>query len=230
MKKNILIIGGSHGIGWHLTNLLLPEYNVFTASRTPGQLENTSSRHQVFDVIQDDAEDLELPESLDGFVYCPGSINLKPFRGISEKMIREEMEVNFFGLLRVLKKVVPIMNQHAAMVFFSTVAVKTGMPYHAGIASAKGAVEGLSRSLAAELAPKIRVNVVAPSLTDTPLAERLLNNETKREKMAERHPLKSVGDPEEIAEAVKFLLSEKSSWITGQVIHIDGGLSSLNIN
>jgi NAD(P)-dependent dehydrogenase (short-subunit alcohol dehydrogenase family) len=118
----------------------------------------------------------------------------------------------------------------AAIVLFSTVAVQTGLPFHASIASAKGAVEGLTRSLAAELAPKIRVNAVAPSLTDTPLAAQLLSSDDKRSASAKRHPLKRIGTPEDIANTALFLLEDSSAWMTGQIIGVDGGLGTVLVN
>ncbi len=118
---------------------------------------------------------------------------------------------------------------NSAIVLFSTVAVKQGMPFHTSVAMAKGALEGLTRSLAAELAPKIRVNAVAPSITDTPLASRILNNEEKKQSSGDRHPLKRVGEASDIAQAASYLLTDESSWISGQILHVDGGMSSLRI-
>lgn len=141
-----------------------------------------------------------------------------------------DMQLNFFSMVKVVKQIIPKMNESGSMVFFSTVAVGMGMPFHTSVAAAKGAIEGFAKSMAAEYAPKLRVNVIAPSLVDTPLAGRLLNNDKKREAMGERHPLKRVGSPEDIAEIASFLLSNKSSWMTGQIIGVDGGLSTLNIN
>ncbi|NBR83602.1 MAG: SDR family oxidoreductase, partial [Flavobacteriia bacterium] len=128
-----------------------------------------------------------------------------------------------------IQKALPALKKgsNPSVVLFSTVAVQTGMPFHSGIASAKGAVEGLVRSLAAEYAPHIRFNAIAPSLVDTPLAEGLLNNEKKRENSALRHPLKRIGSAAELAEAAAYLMSDRSSWITGQIICVDGGMSSL---
>jgi NAD(P)-dependent dehydrogenase (short-subunit alcohol dehydrogenase family) len=171
----------------------------------------------------------DLPESLDGFVYCPGSINLKPFKMLSPETFEKDMELNFTGLVRVLKEIIPRFNPGASLVFFSTVAVGSGMPFHTSVAASKGAIEGFARALAAEYAPQLRVNVIAPSLVDTPLAKRLLNNEKKQQMMADRHPLKRVGTPGDIARMAAFLLSEDSSWTTGQVLGVDGGISTLNI-
>jgi NAD(P)-dependent dehydrogenase (short-subunit alcohol dehydrogenase family) len=163
-------------------------------------------------------------------VYCPGTINLKPFHRISIADFKQEMEVNFYGAIRLLQACLKGLKKSSSpsVVLYSTVAVQTGMGFHAGIASAKGAVEGLTRSLAAEWAPnKIRVNAIAPSLTETPLALALLSTPEKKEASDKRHPLGRVGRPEDIAEATVFLLSEKSSWMTGQILHLDGGMSHL---
>ena len=121
-------------------------------------------------------------------------------------------------------------SEQASIVLFSSVAVQMGMPFHTSVAASKGAIEGFAKALAAEYAPKIRVNVIAPSLTDTPLADKFLNNDTKKEKSAERHPLKRFGKPEDMAHMAQFLISEKSSWISGQIFHVDGGMSTLLVN
>lgn len=230
MKKNILLVGGSYGIGLEITRKLALSHNVYVASRTSEGLDNQNITHIPFNVLTEDLSHEQLPELLHGFVYCPGSINLKPFKMLDEDAFRNDMEINFFGLVKCVKAVVNKMDEGSAMVFFSTVAVGTGMPFHTGIAAAKGAVEGFARALAAEYAPKIRVNVVAPSLVDTPLSERLLNNDKKRDMMSERHPMKRVGSPTDVANATVFLLDSENSWVTGQIIGVDGGMSSLNIH
>ena len=230
MKKNILIVGGTSGIGRQLIETLDPEsWNIIVASRDGEAIKDLGITHIPMDVTQELPELDTLPEALQGFVYCPGSINLKPLKMLSEDAFREDMDLNFFGLVRVLKAVMPKLSDGASLVFFSTVAVGNGMPFHSSVAAAKGAIEGFARSLAAEYAPQFRVNVIAPSLVDTPLASRLLNNDKKREKMAERHPLKRTGKPADIAQMAAFLLSDQSGWITGQVLGVDGGLSTLNL-
>ena len=170
-------------------------------------------------------------EELDGLAYCPGSINLKPFKSLKEQDYIDDFKINALGSVKVINQYLPNLKkvEKSSIVLFSTVAVQTGMPYHASIAMAKGAVEGLTRSLAAEFAPKIRVNAIAPSLTDTPMASKLLSNEEKKETSAKRHPLNSVGKAEEIANAAYFLLTDQSNWVTGQIFHIDGGMSSLRL-
>lgn len=230
MKKNILLIGGSHGIGKSIAQLLHETHTIFIASRTQEGLEDIQRKYISFDATRDSLDLSVLPEEIHGFVYCPGSINLKPFKMISLETFEADMSLNFLGLVKVVKEIMPKMAQGASMVFFSTVAVGKGMPFHTSIAAAKGAIEGFAKSLAAEYAPNLRVNVIAPSLVDTPLASKLLNNERKMENMAERHPLKRVGNAEDIAQMAVFLLSEKSSWMTGQVVGIDGGMSTLNIS
>ncbi len=227
--KNILLIGGSHGIGHEIAKLLTNDHNIYIASRTAENIPNGAT-HISFDATSDELDTSALPESLDGFVYCPGSINLKPFKMLSPEAFHKDLEVNFMGMVRSLHKIIPMLNEGSSIVLFSTVAVQTGMPFHTSVAAAKGAIEGFARSLAAEYAPKIRVNVIAPSLVDTPLADRLLNNDRKREKMDERHPLKRVGTATDIAKAATYLLSEDSSWVTGQVMGVDGGLSSVNLS
>lgn len=231
MEKNILLIGGSTGIGLEIANQLVKENNVIVASRNKGEL-NDDIKHLEFDVLKDNIEGLDLPEKIHGLVYCPGSINLKPFKMLKHKDFEEEMNLNFLSLIKVVQGVMPKLKEaeNASLVFFSTVAVKVGMPFHTSVAAAKGAIEGFAKSLAAEYAPSLRVNVIAPSLTDTPLAEKLLSNDSKKEKMSERHPLKRVGNAKDIANAATFLLSDENSWITGQIIGVDGGLSTLNIS
>ncbi|MDR9456053.1 MAG: SDR family oxidoreductase [Salegentibacter sp.] len=231
MKRNILLIGGSTGIGLEIANQLAKENKVIVASRNKGEL-NDNVEHLEFDVLKDNIQDLELPEEIHGLVYCPGSINLKPFKMLKYKEFEDDMNLNFLGLVKVVQALITKLKnaENPSMVFFSTVAVKVGMPFHTSVAAAKGAIEGFAKSLAAEYAPKIRVNVIAPSLTATPLAEKLLSNDSKKEKMSEKHPLKRVGTKKDIANAAIFLLSKENSWITGQVIGVDGGLSTLNIS
>lgn len=230
MKKNMLLIGGSHGIGLALAKILSGDHKVFIASRTKDQLQSLPATHIEFDAENDMLDTSSLPDRLDGFVYCPGSINLKPFKMLRPEIFKEDMEINFFSMVRVVKDIMPRMAENSSMVFFSTVAVGVGMPFHTSVAAAKGAIEGFAKALAAEYAPNIRCNVIAPSLVDTPLAARLLNNERKKEMMANRHPLKQVGTAQDIAQMASFLLSDTSSWITGQVMGVDGGMSTLNIN
>ncbi|MBW2937499.1 SDR family oxidoreductase [Aureisphaera sp. CAU 1614] len=231
MKKNLLLIGGSYGIGAEIARLTSSKYNVYIASRSSENIPDNCD-HLTFDVTKDDISSLELPETIDGLVYCPGSINLRPFKMLSPAAFQEDLEINFMSLVKVVHGLLPKLKtaEQASLVFFSTVAVQVGMPFHTSVAAAKGAIEGFAKALAAEYAPSFRVNVIAPSLTDTPLASKLLSSEEKKEKMAERHPLNRVGTTQDIAKTAVFLLSDDSSWITGQVIGVDGGMSTLNIN
>ncbi|HSJ11472.1 MAG TPA: SDR family oxidoreductase [Gillisia sp.] len=232
MKKNILLIGGSHGIGLAVARMLAEDHNVIIASRTSSNLENLDATHLEFDVTRDDITLLNLPDTIDGLVYFPGSINLKPFRAIKQEDFQEDLQINFLSLVKVVQGLLPKLKKsdQASLVFFSSVAVKVGMPYHTSVSASKGAIEGFSKALAAEYAPSFRVNVIAPSLTDTPLAGKLLSSEEKKQKMDMRHPLKRIGASEDIANLVVFLLSDKSSWMTGQVLGMDGGLSTINLN
>ncbi|WP_339662145.1 SDR family oxidoreductase [Croceibacter atlanticus] len=232
MKKNIILIGGSKGIGLSITELLQDDHNLFVASRTTAELDTSLVTHLEFDVQKDDITSLNLPDQIDGLVFCPGSINLKPFKMLKPSDFEEDININFMSLVKAVHALLPKLkkSEQASLVFFSTVAVKVGMPFHTSVAAAKGAIEGFAKALAAEYAPTFRVNVIAPSLTDTPLAAQLLNNDKKREKMNDRHPLKRVGTTEDIAAIAKFLLTDQSAWITGQVFGVDGGMSTLNIN
>ncbi len=230
--KNILIIGGSYGIGLALAQELQHTNKVFVASRTKENLINLSVTHLPFDATLDTLDLQQLPPVIDGLVYCPGSINLRPFRGLKPEAFETDMQINFFSLVKIIKTVLPNLtaSDQASIVLFSSVAATMGMPFHTSVAASKGAIEGFAKALAAEYAPKIRVNVIAPSLTDTPLAEKFLSTEEKKEKSASRHPMKRVGTPEDIASMASFLLSDKSSWISGQVFSVDGGMSTLLVN
>ncbi len=232
MKKNILVIGGSKGIGLETVNLLENKHNLYVVSRSKDNLEGKDINHFTFDVLEDDISELDLPDQLDGLVFCPGSINLKPFKMLKPSDFEKDITLNFMALVKITHKLLDKLKQseQASIVYFSTVAVQMGMPFHTSVAAAKGAIEGFARSLAAEYAPKFRVNVIAPSLTDTPLASKLLGNDKKKEKMDARHPLKRVGTTHDIASMTAFLLSDDSSWMTGQILGVDGGMSSLNIN
>lgn len=230
--KNILLIGGSYGIGLALVKALQSNYHVYVASRTAENLADLDCHHIPFDALTDTLDTTKLPEVIDGLVYCPGSINLRPFKGLKPEVFESDLQINFISLVNVIQTVLPNLtaSEQASIVLFSSVAVGTGMPFHTSIAAAKGAIEGFAKALAAEYAPKIRVNVIAPSLTDTPLADKFLNSEEKKEKSAQRHPLKRVGTAEDIAQMAGFLLSDKSSWISGQIFHVDGGMSTLLVH
>nr|WKN36378.1 SDR family NAD(P)-dependent oxidoreductase [Tunicatimonas sp. TK19036] len=228
--KNVLIIGGTSGIGKATLDLLLDqEARVFVASRKEPE-PHKQITHIPLDVTEISDELDGLPDKLHGLVYTPGTITLKPFQSLKPEDFLNELNLNVIGAVKVIQASLGKLKaaQGSSIVLFSTVAVQLGLNFHTAVATAKGAVEGLARSLAAELASKnIRVNVIAPSLTDTPLAQNLLSTDEKKEASNQRHPLGRYGRPDDIAQAVVYLLSENSSWVTGQTMHIDGGLSTL---
>ncbi len=224
---NILIIGASSGIGKSLAELLVQDgHQIFGTYHNKAVESRSSIHYQQFDVLGD-AKLQNLPEELDALVYCPGSINLLPFHRIEEEAFVDDYRLQVVGAIKVIQEVLPRLKKsgNASIVLFSTVAVQNGFNFHSQVAASKGAIEGLTRSLSAEFAPTIRVNAIAPSLTDTPLASRLLNSEEKKKVNAERHPLKKLGEAGDIAEAAYYLLSQRSKWMTGQILKVDGGMS-----
>ena len=229
MTKNILIIGASSDIGLEISKLAKADgHNIYATSRDDANANNFDNFIQLdpnksLDVLDD------LPEDIDGLVYCPGTINLRSLQRLTLEDIKNEMEVNFYGAFNIIKKVLPNLkkNDGASVVLFSTVAVKTGMPMHSSIAAAKGAVEGLAKSLAAELAPRVAINCVAPSIVDTKLAANILSTDERKQASADRHPLKTIGSINSIANSAYFLLQAKENWISGQIFRPDGGLSAL---
>ena len=229
--KTYFVVGGSGGIGGEITLQLAAQgHQVLVGSRNAEQMGKRDGVTPIpLDVTTDDLPAGALPDRLDGMVYCPGSIRLRPFRALKPEDFLADYQINVLGAVRALQACLPALKKAggASVVLFSTVAVQTGMPFHASIASAKGALEGLTRALAAELAPGIRVNAVAPSLTDTPLAAGLLGSDEKRRAADDRHPLKRIGRPGDIAAAALYLLGEAGAWVTGQVLHVDGGMGAL---
>lgn len=222
-----LIIGASSGIGQAIAQRLIAQgRSVITAGRRDPGLGTT---HITYDAAAGPLPVDRLPAELAGLAYCPGSIDLKPLRSTKAEDLRAAFELNVVGAFLAvqacaerLKKV-----RGSGVVLFSTVAAGRGMAFHSSVAAAKGALEGMARAMAAELAPHVRVNCIAPSLTRTPLAEKLLSSPEREAASAERHPLKRVGRVEDVAAMAVHLLSEEASWITGQVIGVDGGLSAI---
>lgn len=231
--KNIVIIGCGKGIGWASAKILSENNHITGISRTKtSETEALNIDFHQMDILSGNLDDLHFPEVVDGLVYAPGSINLKPFNRLTADDFKNDFEINVLGAVRCIQKLLPNLkkSQSASVVLFSSVAAKVGMPFHASVSASKSAVEGLTKSLAAEFsALKIRVNAIAPSLTDTGLASQLLSTPEKQEASAKRHPLQRVGNAEEMAKMVEFLLSDHSSWITGQIIGIDGGMGAVKL-
>jgi len=228
--KNIVVVGASSGIGKALaTNLSQAGANVYSFSRTTPDIPNIT--HISLDITQFDKEKLaDLPAEIHGLAYCPGTINLKPFPRLSEEIFQQDFEINVLGAVRVVQALLPKLKKAkgSQIVFFSTVATAVGMGFHASIATAKGAIEGLTKSLAAEFAKnKICVNAIAPSLTETPLASSLLSTDERKENSSKRHPLGRYGQPNDVASLAAYLLSTEASWISGQIIGVDGGMAAL---
>ncbi|MBT3544168.1 MAG: SDR family oxidoreductase [Saprospiraceae bacterium] len=231
--KNYIIIGGSSGIGAALTKILAAQGNkVYTTfNKTENFTATAGVAYHQLNILEDELNLNFVPDTIDGLVYCPGSINLKPFKRIKPSAFVDDFNLQVVGAIKVIQELSDRMktSKDPSIVLFSTVAVSMGYNFHTQVATSKGAIEGLSKSLAAEFAPRIRVNCVAPSLTDTPLASKLLSTEEKKQANADRHPLKKIGTANDIAEMAAFLLSDKASWISGQVLHVDGGMSSLRV-
>lgn len=226
-----VVVGGSKGIGLAIVERLVASgHDVTVLSRTSQHLSGLDRvRHVPLDVTSDDITADVLPASLDGLAYCPGSINLRSFRALKPETYREDFELNVIGAVKTLSAGLKGLKASGAgsVVLFSTVAVAQGMPMHASVAASKGAVEGIAKTLAAELAPGVRVNCIAPALTNTPLTERFFADEAKAAALGEKYPLGRTGTPADIASLACFLLGAESSWITGQVLGVDGGMSTV---
>lgn len=226
--RRIAIIGGSKGIGFAILQKLVEDNQIINISRTPPNIEHINLTHYACDVLND-----ELPEisEIDSLIYCPGSINLKPISRLKLDDFRNDFEINVIGAVKVIQHYLPQLKKGAqpTVLLFSTVAAKLGMPFHASVAAAKSAVEGITKSLGAELAPTIRVNAIAPTVTDTDLASKLLRNDKMIENIKQRHPLKKYLNPTEVADMAEFLISSKSSSLSGQIFEMDCGIVSFKI-
>ena len=226
--KNIVIIGGSKGIGNAILLQQLENNNVFNISRNAPEVTHANLKHFSLNVLEDALPEIE---NIDTLVYCPGSINLKPIGSLSVDDFRTDFEINVIGAVKAIQKYLPTLKKGTdpSIILFSTVAVKLGMPYHASIAAAKAGVEGLVKSLGAELASVIRINAIAPTITETTLAAGILRNDRMKENMVERHPMKGYLKPEEVASMANFLISENAKSISGQIFEMDYGIVSFKI-
>jgi len=227
-----LVVGGSSGIGLELTNQLAAAgHTVHATYNTHATASLDNIHYHPLNVLEENINLDFLPASIEGIVYCPGAISLRPFNRIASEDFIKDYNLQVVGAVKIIQAALPKLKEskNASIVLFSTVAVQLGLNFHSLVASSKGAIEGLTKALSAELAPTIRVNCIAPSLTNTPLAASLLNSDQKMDANAQRHPLKRVGTPLDIANAVEFLLTDKSSWVTGQILSIDGGMSTIKL-
>ncbi len=229
--KTFLIIGASSGIGKAIsTSLAKDGHRVIGTYNTTEPTDASTIEMHKYNATETENLLLDI-EQLDGLVYCPGAINLKPFARTKPEDYIKDFDLQVVGAVKIIQQYLPQLKKgnFPSIVLFSTVAVGSGFAFHSIVSASKGAIEGLTKSLAAELSPTIRVNCIAPSLTNTPLAKHLLGTEEKILANANRHPLKAIGTPEDIASMAEFLLGEKSKWITGQIISIDGGMSTLKV-
>lgn len=226
--KTVIIVGGSKGIGKAIVQTLLPSHHIINISRTAPDFTHQHLTHHSCDVL---TEDLPPVEYADGLVYCLGSINLKPINRLTLDDFRKDFEINVLGAVKCIQQYLnPLKKSHdPSILLFSTVAVTLGMPFHSSVAASKAAVEGLVKSIGAEMAATLRINAIAPTITDTDLASKLLRNEAMIENMKDRHPLKKFLIPDNVADMAEFLLSEKASTITGQVFKLDCGIVSFKI-
>ncbi|PAM93248.1 oxidoreductase [Flavobacterium sp. IR1] len=226
--EKIVIIGGSRGIGSAILLQQLETKQVYNISRMAPEISHPNLIHYSADVLNDSLPEIE---SIDALIYCPGSINLKPILSLSIDDFRNDFEINVIGAVKVIQHYLPALKKgtNPSIVLFSTVAVKLGMPFHASIAVAKGGVEGLVKSLGAELAPLIRINAIAPTITETSLSASILRNDRMKENMMERHPLKNYLKPQEVAQMADYLISKVAGSISGQIFQMDYGLVSFKI-
>ena len=223
--KNIVIIGGTKGIGKAIVSEVVDSNNVFCLSRNKTDFNHDNYTFHNFDALVDDYPDFD---SVDCLIYCPGSINLKPISTLSLEDFRNDFELNVIGAVRAIKKYLNLLkkSESASILLFSTVATKLGMPYHASVSVAKSGIDGLVKTLGSELAPKVRINAIAPTITNTELASKILRNDKVIENMVERHPLKKILSSNEVAKMASFLISEDASSISGQIFNMDAGIVS----
>lgn len=226
--KNIVIVGGSKGIGSAILLQQLEHNRVINLSRNAPEISHPNLQHITLDILQDSLPDID---NIDTLIYCPGSINLKPIGSLQVDDFRKDFEINVIGAVKAIQKYLPVLKKgtHPSILLFSTVAVKLGMPFHASIATAKAGVEGLVKSLGAELASVIRINAIAPTITETSLAAGILRNDRMKENMIERHPMKGYLKPEEVANMANFLISEQAKSISGQIFEMDYGIVSFKL-
>ena len=227
--KNILVIGGSKGIGREIVNSQLEKgNNCYNFSRTDSGINNQNLFEEKIDILSDDLPNIE---NIDSIIYSPGSINLKPILQLKEEDFINDFNINVIGAIKTVKAYLNNLKKgnDPSLLFFSTVAVSQGMPFHSSVSVAKAGIEGLTKSLAAELAPTIRVNCIAPTITRTDMAQRILRNEKIEENIANKHPLKKICEAKDISDMADFLISLNAKNITGQIMHVDGGMSTLKI-
>jgi NAD(P)-dependent dehydrogenase (short-subunit alcohol dehydrogenase family) len=226
--KNIVIVGGSKGIGSAILLQQLENNRVFNLSRNAPEISHPNLQHYTIDILQDSLPDIE---NIDTLIYCPGSINLKPIGSLNIDDFRNDFEINVIGAVKAIQKYLPALKKgnNPSIILFSTVAAKLGMPFHASIATAKAGIEGLVKSLGAELASVVRINAIAPTITETSLAAGILRNDRMKENMVERHPMKGYLRPEEVANMANYLISEHAKSISGQIFEMDYGIVSFKI-
>lgn len=226
--KNIVVIGGSKGIGKAIVESQMEQHKVHVISRSTPETTSNNITHHACDVLTDELPDIE---AVDTLIYCPGSINLKPIARLKIDDFKDDYEINVIGAVKAIQKYLPALKNgnHPNILLFSTVATQLGMPFHASIAAAKSAVEGLTKTLAAEFAPSIRVNAIAPTVTNTDLASKLLRNDKMIENITDRHPLKKFLEPQEVADMAAFIISDKALSTSGQIFTIDCGIVSVKL-
>jgi len=226
--KNIVIIGGSKGIGNAILLQQLETSHIHNISRNAPEITHPNLKHYTADILQDTLPEIE---NIDVLIYCPGSINLKPIGSLSIDDFRNDFEINVIGAVKTIQKYLPVLKKgtNPSIILFSTVAAKLGMPFHASIATAKAGVEGLVKSLGAELASVVRINAIAPTITETSLSAGILRNDRMKENMIERHPMKNYLKAEEVAHMANYLISDNAKSISGQVFEMDYGIVTFKL-